>query len=79
MGKAKKSHSKKIKNRNKQKADKAIHIKRLRTKIIQEMIREREAEHKAAEAAGENTADDSKNVDVNALLEDTLDKEIKKS
>jgi len=82
MGKAKKAHSKKIKNRNKQKADKAIHISRLRTKIIQEMIREREVANKAAEAVkeaeGEEVSEDGKEVDLNELVEDTLTEELDK-
>ena len=81
MGKAKKAHAKKIKNRNKRKSDNDLHISRLRTKIIQEMIREREAANKAAEAVKEaegEEATEGKEVDLNKLVEDTLTEELDK-
>jgi len=81
MGKAKKAHNKKIQNRNSRKKAEQTHIQRIRSKMIQEMIKQQETERKAkeeTEAAKESKGDESeKEVDLTEEL-DNVNKETTK-
>ena len=54
MGKKSKAHNKKVQDRNKRLKDQHKHTQRVRTKLIEQLIKEHEEKKKAQEAEQDN-------------------------